>query len=66
VTIVGNLSSLPPTEREIEVFIQVEGEQQTRDCVEVRPSATLQYLRSLICSELDHFNFDFRFLKRSG
>jgi hypothetical protein len=49
-----------------EVFIQIEGEPTTQDCLEVNPSATLQYLRSLIQEELEDFSFEFQFLKRSG
>jgi len=56
-------SLVSPSERQLEVFIQVEGETLRRDIVEVHPTDALLFLRHKISAELDYFNFDFQFLK---
>ena len=48
----------------MEVFIQVQGEPDRRDFVQVQLSDTLQQMRETIEAELDDYSFNYWFLDR--
>eukprot|EP00026_Physarum_polycephalum_P002935 Phypoly_transcript_02944.p1 GENE.Phypoly_transcript_02944~~Phypoly_transcript_02944.p1 ORF type:complete len:478 (+),score=65.58 Phypoly_transcript_02944:1111-2544(+) len=65
-TLVGENLVQVVQEKTIGVFIQVEGETPRNSSIDVSPSVTLQYLRTLIADQLDDFDFDFKFIYRSS
>jgi hypothetical protein len=50
----------------LEVFILLEGEALSENMVQMSPTASLQQLRVAITEQLDGFDYDYIFLKKSG
>jgi hypothetical protein len=66
VKLVAGTTSKTPEKDIIGVFVQVEGEAQRDGCIQVNCVATLAHLRSLISAQLDDFEFEYKFLNKSG